>query len=108
MNLFLNNNDKWNNIHSLLEKELTNNMKKYHQKLNDTKIFNYSNKNQNSDINFIVLNYSNFISPNFMVQRYIKQKGRYTYHNDFSVNWIDKKYLAVTFIWYLNTISQKI
>jgi hypothetical protein len=100
------NNEKWYNVHYLLEKELNNNIKKYQQKLNDKKLFNYTNKKQNTGRQFKILDYSKFLSPNFMIQRYTKQKGRYTYHNDFRINWNEKKYRAVNFLWYLNSVDE--
>lgn len=41
-----------------------------------------------------------------MMQRYLKGKGKYVYHNDFQVNIENKSYRAITYLWYLNNVEE--
>lgn len=86
----------WERINSFLNKELTKNIKKYFKQLN-------------------VIDKVNILSPNyigttffqydsFMMQKYIKNKGKFEYHNDFSCDHEKSRYRMVTFIFYLNDV----
>ncbi len=91
----------WNKIRNLLEKELNNNIKKYVNKINDAITVN----EENSDKKYKV--FDKFVSFDTMqIQRYTKQKGRYIYHQDFLPIWEDKKYRVITFLWYLNAVTE--
>ena len=39
-----------------------------------------------------------------MIQRYVKNHGKYIYHNDFTINNGNPR--VITFLWYLNTIEE--
>ena len=41
-----------------------------------------------------------------LIQRYYKGKGKYIKHNDFAIKWDEKKYRVVTFLWYLNDVTE--
>jgi Rps23 Pro-64 3,4-dihydroxylase Tpa1-like proline 4-hydroxylase len=41
-----------------------------------------------------------------MVQRYIKNEGRYVYHDDSNINFDKKEYRVITYLWYLNTVEE--
>jgi hypothetical protein len=41
----------------------------------------------------------------FLIHKYIKNTGRFTYHNDFSILIKDNKYRVLNFMWYLNDVS---
>jgi hypothetical protein len=40
-----------------------------------------------------------------MLQKYNKCKGRYVYHNDFTNEPEKNRYRVITFIWYLNDVT---
>jgi hypothetical protein len=67
---------------------VTNNVNKYYKTI-ETNIFNNS-------INFFQYDF-------FIIQKYIKNEGIYTYHNDF--NYEPCRYRLITFIFYLNSID---
>lgn len=95
--------DKWSKIQKFLEKELAKNTKEYVKILDDFVIKNHEKENTNHE-------YKTFgnvlLNESFMIQKYTKQKGRYIYHNDFSSDWIEKKYRVITYLWYLNTVEE--
>ena len=41
-----------------------------------------------------------------LLQKYEKNKGKYTYHNDFNIDYEKKRYRVVTFLWYLNDVEE--
>lgn len=89
-------NSKWNNIRQMLENELENHVKKYFKKIT----INIFTKNDYEFMN----NTNSYISV-LMIQRYIKNQGKYIYHNDFSLN-NDKSYRIITYLWYLNDVEE--
>ena len=42
----------------------------------------------------------------FRSQKYFKNKGKYVYHDDFTVEYSEKRYRVITFLWYLNSIEE--
>jgi hypothetical protein len=81
----------WYQIENTLKKELEKGIKKYFSHLN--KKFDYDYKSG-----------SQLHVMDFMIQKYDKQKGKYTFHHDFCT----KKHNSVrtvTFIWYLNDVD---
>jgi len=42
----------------------------------------------------------------FIIQKYDKNKGKYIYHNDSRIDYINKKTRVFTFIWYMNDITE--
>lgn len=105
-----NNNDdnyvykSWPKIFKLLEKELNMNIKIYVSQLD--KLINENHKVENSNNLFYTFNTSFLTNEGFMIQKYVKNKGRYIYHDDFQVNWNTKKFRVITFLWYLNTVEE--
>jgi hypothetical protein len=94
---------KWKNSFSFLEKELARNLQVYTKELND------SIKNihvETSSKKFQLFPSNNLTTNNFMIQRYRQNKGRYIFHDDFSVEWTERKYRVITFLWYLNTVEE--
>jgi len=100
-------NEKWSKIHDFLEKELKTNLKKYYIQLNkyDEKS-GYSNNGQKSSKKYKMLNYEKFEAANFMMQRYIKNTGRYIYHDDFAIEYNNSRRRIVTYLWYLNDVEE--
>ena len=64
----------------------------------------------NNDSEFLKDNYnviSNKLSfTTFQIQKYIKNVGKYIYHNDFAINKDNSKFRTITFLWYLNSIEE--
>lgn len=91
----------WGNIYDFLATELKLNLKTYFDNLNNNKI-----QNENSNRKFNIFPYNETKTYSFMIQRYIKQVGRYVYHNDAQIDWNNKEFRMVTFLWYLNTVNE--
>jgi len=96
--------DKWNKINKFLEKELAKNTKEYVKILDN--IVNMNHKKENITSQYRTFSNDKLTNKCFMVQRYTKQKGRYTYHNDFHSDFENKKYRVITYLWYLNTVEE--
>lgn len=88
------NDPKWSDIHNILSLELQTNIKLYLNKL-------YENS---FDEKYKYFKNTNLMTENFMIQRYIKNHGKYIYHNDFAIKNGNSR--AITFLWYLNTIEE--
>ena len=93
--------EPWTKIREFLAVELQRNLKAYISQLNS---HNFENENSTSKFSFF--NGTMCSTDNFMIQRYIKQVGRYIYHDDFSIKYNEKKYRIITFLWYLNTVEE--
>jgi hypothetical protein len=91
----------WGQIHDFLATELKLNIKMYFDNLNNNKI-----QNENSSRKFKIFADTETKIYSFMMQRYIKQVGRYVYHNDAQIDWNNKEHRMVTFLWYLNTVNE--
>jgi hypothetical protein len=81
-----------------LRDELNRNIKKYLKTIRDE----FKKKSE------FIWNYfdDEVISYNvFLMQKYIKKTGKYVFHDDFSIDYQEKKYRAFTFLWYLNDIE---
>lgn len=90
-------NNKWFKINDILSSELQENLKIYIKNI-ENKLCNDST----ADYKIFDVNY--FKENVFMVQKYKKQKGKYIYHNDFS---IDKNgYRVITYLWYLTDVEE--
>ena len=98
------NETKWYKYHKFLSDELTRNSHIYINKLNGNPSFqNINQKTTNIFKHFSGLNISH---SGFMAQRYIRNEGRYVYHNDFSVDIKNKKNRVITYLWYLNDLEE--
>jgi|688.fasta_scaffold851825_1 hypothetical protein len=93
---------KWERIDKFLVKELDRNVKKYIKNLNAK----MNIIEENSDYKFNICSSNALVTNEFMVQRYIKNKGRYIYHNDARIEWNNKKYRLITYLFYLNTVDE--
>lgn len=95
---------KWQRYHSFLCDELNRNLDKYLKELNKNKILN--NDNQLSNEIYYFFDKKKFIVTNLIVIRYIKNIGKYIYHNDFAIDVSNKMFRAITFLWYLNDVDE--
>jgi hypothetical protein len=97
--------DKWNKIDDFLQRELTKNIRTY---IND--ITNDINKStsdlRTSASQFSLFNTDRLSVDTILIQRYYKGQGKYIKHNDFAIKWDEKKYRVVTFLWYLNDVTE--
>jgi hypothetical protein len=86
---------RWERIYSLLNKELAINIKKY---------LNHLNVIHNFDI--LSSHYMGaFLQyDSFMIQKYIKNKGKFEYHHDFICEYEKSRHRVITFIFYLNDV----
>lgn len=90
--------NKWTNICKILNEQLQENINDY---MRDLK----SNDSFVSD-NYRLLNVQYLTEDTYQIQKYQKGEGKYIYHNDFNVQWDRRQYRVITFLWYLNTISE--
>jgi Rps23 Pro-64 3,4-dihydroxylase Tpa1-like proline 4-hydroxylase len=96
-----NNKPHWSKIRTLLDKELTNNVKKYIKYINECVRIEEENSSHKYQL------FTDYVTFETMqMQRYTKNKGRYVYHNDFVSDWRSKKYRVITFLWYLNDVEE--
>jgi hypothetical protein len=98
------NNQIWNKINTLLDKEIQNNIKIYLDIINDN--VDYQNTDQNTCNKYKNFENTKFLHKNYMIQRYLKGKGKYIYHNDFQINTENNSYRAITYLWYLNDVEE--
>lgn len=99
--------EKWTKVFNFLEKELTTNIQKYYSQLNNyDEKSGYSNNGQKTNRKYKMLNYEKFDLSGFMMQRYIKNTGRYIYHHDFAADHKNSKHRVITYLWYLNTVEE--
>ena len=87
--------ESWKLIREVLENELNSNIKIYIQTLS---------KNIHKDFKLFENGY--VTNETFQIQKYIKNNGKFTYHHDFSVEYSEKKYRVITFIYYLNDVNE--
>ncbi len=101
------NNPKWSKIRQCLIDELIYNIKIYIDLLDtdayrslpiDIKRSNIKGLYKELDIEALSFN-------TLMIQQYKSNKGRYIYHNDFSIDWKLSRYRVLTYIWYLNDVN---
>jgi hypothetical protein len=93
---------KWERIDKFLSKELDRNVKKYVKNLKNK--INIIEECSDSKLNIVPTD--SLITSEFMIQRYIQNKGRYVYHEDSSIDWNNKKYRLLTYLFYLNTVEE--
>lgn len=95
--------EEWYKIHKCLLKVLTQNIDEYLDNLSNCENYKYNNQSTND---YLPINKKNVIFYNFMVQRYIKNEGRYVYHNDFNIHVEKNEYRIMTYLWYLNDVEE--
>jgi hypothetical protein len=92
-------NDKvWERTETILYKQLMNGLDEYIKHLNKDEYSNINNK-------YHIFDNSDLHVDCFMLQKYNKCKGRYVYHNDFTNESEKNRYRVITFIWYLNDVT---
>ena len=96
------NTEYWKKIHKLLSDELELNLLKY---INDLNIENVKNHNP-SISDFKLLTNVKLKQECFQIQKYDKNKGKYIYHIDDSVDYEKKRYRVITYLWYLNDVPE--
>jgi hypothetical protein len=95
---------KWHEHHEFLYDELNMNLDGYLKELNKNKIVN--NDNQLSDKTFNFFDKKTFIIKEMIIKRYIKNTGKYIYHDDFTTDVPNSMYRVITFLWYLNDVTE--
>jgi Rps23 Pro-64 3,4-dihydroxylase Tpa1-like proline 4-hydroxylase len=98
------NSDKWNKINKLLETELKNNVKKYTEKINN--LIQIHDNQRIDTMPFYIFPNNLFLVEKFMVQRYTKNEGKYVYHHDCIVDYENKRHRVLTYLWYLNDVTE--
>jgi len=93
------NEKRWERVEKILYNTLTNGFAEYMSHMNKSE---YTSNN----ITYNLLESNKAYINNFMIQKYEKCKGKYIYHNDFSVDFEKKAYRVITFIWYLNNVIE--
>ncbi len=88
---------KWKKIWEFLEKELTNNVTEF---LNNITLKEYNTEHRKFFF------FRKLHSDTFVIQKYHKNEGKFSYHDDFTVNFNNKSARVLTFIWYLNDVVE--
>jgi hypothetical protein len=101
MDYIISTEEPWAKIRTFLGEELFRNVKIYIEKLNQNTM-----ENENSELTYKYFDKATFNTDAFMIQRYIKQVGRYIYHNDFDIKPNTNEFRVITFLWYLNTVEE--
>jgi hypothetical protein len=95
---------EWKYIHSLLSRELYNNLKIYLDKFN-----NNTEYNKYRDVNFTkfkIIENTPLKLETFQIQKYEPNIGKYIYHNDSRCELDKKMYRVITYLWYLNDVNE--
>lgn len=96
---------KWKKIENLLNKELQNNVKKYITEINNT-VKNYNTESTTNETVFKIFEKNLTIEKQFMIQKYKSGSGKYVFHHDANIDWEQKKYRVITFLWYLKDVLE--
>jgi hypothetical protein len=96
--------EKWYKIHKCLLKVLTQNIDEYLDNLSNCE--NYKHTAQLFKTDFSPIDKKNIIFYHFMVQRYIKNEGRYVYHDDSKIDVKQNEYRIMTYLFYLNDVEE--
>lgn len=102
------NNPKWSKIRQCLIDELIYNIEIYINSL-DTEAYNslpIDINNSNIKVSYKELDIDSLTFNTLMIQQYKSKKGRYIYHNDFSVDYKLSRFRVLTYIWYLNDVNE--
>lgn len=89
--------------------DLKINVNKSEWKEIDDALYNELHKHLNiyfDRLGLIYNQFSNITDMGFHIQHYKKHEGQYIYHNDFNVDYTEKKYRFLTFMWYLNDVEE--
>jgi hypothetical protein len=96
--------EEWDRITSTLRNELHLNLKTFLKQLNNVEDFKSSNNH--STYNDFRINFPNITTDSFMAQKYTANQGRYVYHNDSMIEWDNKRKRFMTYLWYLNDVTE--
>jgi Rps23 Pro-64 3,4-dihydroxylase Tpa1-like proline 4-hydroxylase len=97
----VNENEEWYQIERFLYKELQKNFEKYKNIINN----NAEYISPNNNISYKVISKEQHVDY-FMIQKYKKGIGKYTYHHDFYNDFEKKRHRTVTYLWYLNNVEE--
>jgi hypothetical protein len=86
--------EQWLNIEKILYDELQSKIQEYVKIVNIT--YNYELFKPNTIIT----------DNGFLIQKYKKNEGKYEYHVDSLIEWANFKNRVITFIWYLNDLTE--
>jgi hypothetical protein len=92
----------WKDVKKLLYEELHKNCGYYFEKIQK----NIDNDNIQKKYKCID---TNLFDITFQIQRYSKEKGKYIYHEDYTIQNIENRGLShriVTYLWYLNDVIE--
>lgn len=87
--------NNWINIRKCLERELVFNLEKYMKQINS----------KYDHIKYKLIPQETYFET-FQIQKYDRNKGKYVYHNDNSINFDKKSMRVLTYLWYLNDIEE--
>jgi len=90
---------KWSKIVECLNYEILHNIKKYVKNINEM----IKNNQDNDDYNLFSTKPVTYSV--FQIQKYIKNTGKYIYHDDAHILWESKTQRVFTYLWYLNNID---
>lgn len=93
---------KWYYIERMLYSALQINLVSYIEYINRESYVGEGNNGQDGQ----VLKNRQLQAGNFMMQKYEKGKGKYTYHHDFRAEYENKQYRAITYLFYLNDVTE--
>ena len=82
----------WFAIKNKLIEEIQSHLAIYYQGFNDVHFFDLIHKNKSIN--------------NFLIQKYKMNEGVFKYHNDFCVDFMNRKTRIINFIWYLNDVEE--
>jgi hypothetical protein len=97
---------KWIKIKRALQKELIDNLQIYLKKLNDKDDFLNTGQHTNLKYKYFADFLNKIEIETFMVQRYIKNIGKFAYHDDSHIDFDKRNSRIITFLWYLNDIHE--
>lgn len=96
--------DEWKIINSTLMNEIEYNVREYTKRFENEDYYSKNNNSTAPDFKVIDTSDIKYMSQ-FMVQKYEKNKGRYVYHNDFSLE-NKTNFRMLTYLWYLNDVAE--
>jgi len=91
---------RWHKINKFLQNELHANLKLYLDRLKNIPAFSA----EQNVVDYRMFDFQYFTESTFMMQKYEKQKGKYIYHNDFSLD--ADSHRVITYLWYLNDVEE--
>jgi hypothetical protein len=55
---------------------------------------------------FNLIHANKLIVSDIQIQKYNKNTGKYIYHHDYTCHWEEKQMREITFLWYLNYVTE--